>query len=399
MKSIIQFKRATPPLLITLLLLCFGPLTAVQAVVPPPDGGYPNFNTAEGQNALFSLTTGPANTAVGWYSLFSDTGGSYNTGVGAGSLVFNNNGEENTAIGVAALLLNTNGFQNTAIGSLALLNNGIGIQNTAIGGSALQNNAGGGGNTATGFLALSSNIDGNLNTAYGDQALKFNTSGSSNIALGNSAGNNVVTADHVICIGALGEDVSDSCYIGQIFGATSSNGIGVLVNSNGRLGTTTSSRRFKEEIKPMDQASEALFALKPVSFRYKKGIDPAGTSQLGLVAEDVEKVNPDLIVRDKEGNPYSVRYDQVNAMLLNEFLKEHRKVEQQEATITELKSTAAKQEAAIGQQRKDFEATITELKKEMETLVARSKEQDAKIQIVSDRMESSNSARLAVSNR
>ena len=150
----------------------------------------------------------------------------------------------------------------------------------------------------------------------------------------------------------------------------------------------------------MDKASEALFSLKPVSFRYKKEIDPAGTSQLGLVAEEVEKVNPDLVVRDKEGKPYSVRYDQVNAMLLNEFLKEHRKVEEQEATITELKSMVTKQEAAIAQQRKDFETTITELKKEMETLVARSKEQDAKIQRVNDRMEISNSAtQVAVSNR
>ena len=130
--------------------------------------------------------------------------------------------------------------------------------------------------------------------------------------------------------------MSDTCYIGNIFNQTSSGGAGVFVNSAGKLGTGPSSRRFKDDIRPMDKASEALFSLKPVSFRYKKEIDPAGTSQLGLVAEEVEKVNPDLVVRDKEGKPYSVRYEQVNAMLLNEFLKEHKKVEKLEATVADL---------------------------------------------------------------
>jgi hypothetical protein len=153
----------------------------------------------------------------------------------------------------------------------------------------------------------------------------------------------------VICIGAglNGEDVSDSCYIKNIFTATSTNGIGVFVNGNGKLGTVTSSRRFKEAIKPMDQSSEALFALKPVTFRYKKSIDPMRISQLGLIAEDVEKVNPDLVVRDKEGKPYSVRYDQVNAMLLNEFLKEHRKVEQMQKQIDALTAVVQKVSAQI----------------------------------------------------
>ncbi len=167
--------------------------------------------------------------------------------------------------------------------------------------------------------------------------------------MGYFAGINVTTANNVICIGADGNNVDNSCYIGQIFGATSSGGAAVSVNSNGRLGTMTSSRRFKEEIKPMDETSEVLLALKPVTFRYKKDIDPAGTSQFGLVAEEVEKVNPDLIVRDKEGKPYSVRYDQVNAMLLNEFLKEHRKVEQ----LT-----------------KDFESELAEQQKQIEALTA-----------------------------
>jgi hypothetical protein len=179
--------------------------------------------------------------------------------------------------------------------------------------------------------------------------------GGNNTALGSEAGFDVTTANNVICIGADGNNVSNSCYIGNIFGATSSNGVGVFVNSNGRLGTMTSSRRFKKDIKPLDKASEAVLLLKPVSFRYKREVDPEGTSavQFGLVAEDVEKVNPDLIVRDKEGKPYSVRYDQVNAMLLNEFLKEHRKVEHQRRDF----------EAALAQQQKQIEALTAGLQK------------------------------------
>jgi hypothetical protein len=141
------------------------------------------------------------------------------------------------------------------------------------------------------------------------------------------------------------------------------NGIPVLINSNNKLGTVTSSMRFKEDIKPMDNVSEALFALKPVTFRYKKEIDPAGTSQLGLVAEEVERVNPDLVVRDKEGKTYSVRYDQVNAMLLNEFLKEHKTVHEQGATITALRANDAKQEAVIAKQQKQIEALTAGLQK------------------------------------
>ena len=183
-----------------------------------------------------------------------------------------------------------------------------------------------------------SNTAGTGNTAIGDDALSNNTTGDGNIALGSGAAGKVMTANNVICIGASGNNVDDSCYIGNIFGATSSNGVAVLVNSNGRLGTMTSSKRFKQDIKPMDDVSEALYSLKPVSFRYRRQVDPEGTSatQLGLVAEDVEKVNPDLIVRDKGGKPYSVRYEAVNAMLLNEFLKEHHKVEQLEKQVAAL---------------------------------------------------------------
>ena len=365
MNSLIQ-PKTTPPLLISLALLCFALLPKAQSVVPPRDGGYPGFNTAEGQNALFSRTTGVANTAVGWYSLFSNTDGSYNTGVGAGTLLFNvgdqttGDGTQNTAIGAAALLFNTTGFSNTATGVTALLSNTTGVDNTATGTQALFNNTTGSFNTANGAFALPSNTTGDNNTAIGFDTLANNTTGSSNIALGLEAGFHVTTADNVICIGELGENVSNSCYIGQIFGATSSGGTAVFINSDGRLGTTTSSRRFKEEIKPMERVSEALFALKPVTFRYKKELDSARTPQFGLVAEDVEAVNPDLVVRDKEGKVNTVRYDAVNAMVLNEFLKEHRKVQEQEAAIAELRKEF---QSKLAKQQEQIEALAADLQK------------------------------------
>jgi hypothetical protein len=331
---IFQFKKVTQRCLIIFALGCFALLPDTQAVTPPPDGGYPGGNTAEGQDALLDLTSGLYNTAVGLFSLRSNTTGGFNTAIGAGTLLFNT-GEQNTATGAAALLSNTTGTSNTAMGEAALFSNTTGAFNTAVGAGVLLTNTTGNANTALGLDALSSNTTANNNTAIGEDALNSNTTGSGNTVVGRNSGFAVTTANNVICIGAsvAGANVNDSCYIGSIFGQTSSDGTAVFINSNGKLGTTTSSRRFKEDIKAMDKASEALFSLKPVSFHYKKEIDPASTSQLGLVAEEVEKVNPDLVVRDKEGKPYSVRYDQVNAMLLNEFLKEHRKVEQLEKQV------------------------------------------------------------------
>jgi hypothetical protein len=346
MHPLIQLKRATSLFLVA--LACFGLLPTTQAVVPPPDGGYPGFTTAEGTNALNNLTTGVGNTAVGWYSLFANSTASYNTGVGAGTLALND-ADSNTAIGATALFLNTSGFENSAVGFGALALNDTGGDNTATGFRALSSNTSGFANTANGTGALFSNTTGTSNTAVGWFALQSNTEGGNNTIIGAGAGGSITTASNVICIGAnvSGENASSSCYIGHIFNATSSGGSAVFVNTNGKLGTNTSSKRFKEEIKSMDKASEALLALKPVTFRYKKEIDPAGTSQFGLVAEEVERVNPDLVVRDKEGKPYSVRYDQVNAMLLNEFLKEHRKNEEQEATIARLIATDTRQQKQI----------------------------------------------------
>jgi hypothetical protein len=371
MHALIQLKRATPPFVIAVLLSFFAFSPKTQAVVPAPDGGYPGFNTAEGTNALKNLTTGVGNAAVGWYSLFSNTDGSYNTAVGAGTLLFNvgdqitGEGIQNTAVGTVALLFNTTGAFNTAAGTAALSSNTQGNRNTATGFNALSSNTTGLGNTANGADALADN-NGVANTAIGNLTLVNNTTGNSNTAVGSNAGFNQTTGSGNVYIGAglggvAGE--SNACYIQSIFEQTSPGGTPVLINSSNKLGTTTSSKRFKEDIKPMENASEAVLALKPVTFRYKKEIDPTGTSQFGLVAEEVEKTNPDLVVRDKEGKPYSVRYDQVNAMLLNEFLKEHRKVEEQQATITQLQSKVLKQEANAANQQKQIDALATGLQK------------------------------------
>ena len=306
-------------------------------------------NTAVGDQALFT-NNGPNNTAIGAGALFSNEGdpdpdngvGAYNNAMGADSLFFNRSGSSNNAVGESALFNNVNASNNTAIGDIALANNdssGLGQagSNTAVGAGALFSNVDGDSNSAVGFEALTNNTIGIRNEAIGYGALGNNTSGSSNVAVGDLAGDNITTANNVICIGAnvSGSNVSNSCYIGSIFGQTSS-GAAVFIDADGKLGTITSSARFKKDIKPMDTASEALFSLQPVSFTYKQEIDPAGTSQLGLVAEEVEKVSPNLVVRDKNGKPYSVRYDQVNAMLLNEFLKEHRRVEELEKQMERL---------------------------------------------------------------
>ena len=390
-------KKRIASFLIPLLIICLGFEQSARAVIPAPDGGYPGRNTAEGDSALLSLTTGIENTAVGWAALDANRTGSFNTAIGAGALLAatvsentatgarallnTTTGDKNTADGAFALLSNTGGNSNTAIGDSALFSNNRGNGNTANGVNALYRNTSGGSNTAIGGGALISNVAGSFNTANGASALQSNTSGNRNIALGVAAGANVTTASNVICIGIAGQNTNNSCYIGQIFGALSPGGTAVFINSNGKLGTVQSSRRFKEEIEPMDEASEAIFALKPVRFRYKKEIDPQGIPQFGLVAEDVEHVDPDLVVRDNEGKTYSVRYDQINAMLLNEFLKEHRKVQEQETTIAELKSDAAKQQA-----------TISQLKTEMEAVVASLKDHDARIQKVSDQLEITRSA-------
>ena len=317
-------------------------------------------NTATGVNALLSNTTGNNNTAHGAFALKSNTTGVSNTANGWQALFGNTTGNNNMANGLDALLSNTTGLNNTASGVFALGFNTTGSSNTATGISALQNNSTGGNNTATGQSALQGNTTGPDNTAIGFNALFNNTTGSSNIALGFQAGMNV-TGNNNIEIGNTGvagdnnkirigtKPTHKNTYIAGISGVTVPTGVAVIVDANGHLGTTTSSASFKENIQPMDRASEAIHALKPVTFRYKKEVDPNAIPQFGLVAEEVEKVNPELVAYDDQGKPYTVRYEAVNAMLLNEFLKEHRKVAQQAATIEQQERRLAELERAVAE--------------------------------------------------
>jgi len=414
------------------ILACFAVCSVPKAfgVTPAPDGGYANGNTAEGDFALQSLTSGATNTAVGEFALSGTTTGSGNTAIGYETLVdnisgqgntalgfealFNNTADANTAMGFSALVNNTTGTSNTATGAAALANNKTGNGNTSTGSNALLNNtaslntADGAGalqvntsgsdntasgyaalgsnqsgvdNTATGADALYSNKTGSFNTANGDAALVNNTSasnntavgfaslqrntighdntaegfqaannaiGSNNVAVGSNAGGNLTTGSNNIDIGAnvLGvageantirigkQGTQKATFIAGISGVAVT-GSTVVVNASGKLGVATSSARFKQAIKPMEKASEAILALKPVSFRYKPEIDPEGIPQFGLIAEEVEKVDPDLVGRDENGKVNTVRYEAVNAMLLNEFLKEHRDVQELKAIIVE----------------------------------------------------------------
>ena len=409
------------------MLLCSCLVPEAYAVSPPPDGGYPGGNTAEGQSALLSRNTGLYNTAVGIYSILSLTDGNFCTGVGAGTLL-SNTANENTATGAGALLSNTTGEDNTANGTFALFSNTTGVVNTAVGTSALQNNTDGNFNTAVGdqalfnntsgqentavgnaalannppgnfntavgsiallnttgsqntaigHAALPTNTIGNLNTAIGDGAL-FSSTGSGNIALGNNAGGSVTTANNVICIGLSGANVDNGCFIGNIYfnvqPIVGTDPDSVTITSTGRLGRgNVSSRRYKHDIQPMEKTSEALYALKPVSFRYNKEYDATQTLAFGLIAEEVAEVVLDLVGRNSKGEPESVRYEQINAMLLNEFLKAHRKMEEQETTI-------AQQEKGI------------------ELLTARLNEQAAQIQKVSAQVELSKPAAQTVGNQ
>ncbi len=330
-------------------------------------------NTATGMQALNSNTTGLYNTATGWDALrFSSTGWD-NTATGTSAMFHNTTGDGNTATGMQALFYNTTGYYNTATGGLSLYFNSTARYNTASGFQALFSNHNGDNNTADGLNALFSNVSGSNNTATGFDALFNNSTGNGNIALGAFAGVNLTTGSNNIDIGSAGvAGESNTTRIRNIYSSVA-NGRAVYVNSDDKIGTLSSSRRYKEQIKPMDKASEAILWLKPVSFRYKKEIDPMRCLGFGLIAEEVAQVNADLVTCDADGKPETVRYEAVNAMLLNEFLKEHHKNEEQQATIAQLKSG-------------------------MEALTATVKEQAAQIQKVSAQLEASKSAPQVVNN-
>ncbi len=342
-------------------------------------------NTATGFNALQVNSGGSGNTATGLQALGNNTAGSNNTATGTDALLYNTTGNNNLATGYEALLHNTTGNNNMATGALALYANTTGFYNMANGSNAMVHNTTGSYNVAEGLNALRLNTTGSSNTAVGLSAMLNNTTGGANIALGGGAGSALTTGSNNIDIGNVGVagesntirigrvGTQQATYIAGISGKAVAAGVGVIVDGNGHLGTVVSSKRFKEEIKPMDKKSEAILALEPVTFRYKHELDPDGIPQFGLVAEEVEKIDPDLVARDEHGKPYTVRYEAVNAMLLNEFLKEHHRNEQQDRKIEDL-------EATVAQQEKESQANAARQQHEIDSLRAALKEQAAQIQ-------------------
>jgi hypothetical protein len=343
-----------------------------------------DFNTATGAAALLLNTSGTRNTANGSQTLLFNDTGNFNSAVGSFALYKNISGFSNNALGDSALFENIHGAGNTAIGDLALQNNDVtgnslGNLNTAVGAEALLANTDGNSNNAVGVQALTANITGSFNEAFGvlalgsnddgganvgvgDTAMGINVSGNFNTMIGDHAGADLTSGDDNIYIGATaGSGITSesgtirigdptfvtACYIAGINGQTASDGAAVFVDANGKLGTVTSSVRFKDDIKPMDTASESILALRPVTYHYKKEIDANRIPQFGLVAEDVAKVNPDLVIYGRDGKPYTVRYEAVNAMLLNEFLKEHEAFAAQQHNVEKLQATVAQQQKQI----------------------------------------------------
>ncbi len=361
-------------------LVCFGLMPAAKAFEPAaPDTGFPGGNTADGDGALSGLTGGFYNSAFGFLALLSNGDASFNTGVGAGVLLLNT-GNQNTAVGAGALLNNTTGEDNNAVGAFALVNNTTAFFNNAHGRNALFNNTEGSENEAFGDLAMEDNTTGSQNTAIGDDALRFNVDGSGNVAVGDEAGTGLgVSVNNCIAINVPGAGpfatLDNTCFIGSIFDQPVSD-VGtqeaVFVDQFNVIGITASSRRFKHDIQPMDKASEAILALRPVTFKYNA--DKNGRTQYGLIAEEVAEVNPDLVVKHKDGDVSTVRYEQVNAMLLNEFLKEHKKVQ-------------------------SLETTVAQQQKGMEVLTAQLKEQAEQIQKVSAQLEVNKPAPHVVVNK
>jgi hypothetical protein len=361
-----------------LALVCFVLSPAVRAVTPAPDGGYPGSNTGEGQDALFHLTNGVSNTAIGAQAIYSDTTTSSNTAVGAFVMALHSSGNQNVTVGQGALADNS-GLGNVAVGFKALRGGGepdgpLNIENSV------------NFNQSLGYEALFYQTGGQYNNGFGWRALFNNITGSSNTALGHRAGYNI-TGNGNVCIGAGVEgfaNENNTTRIRNIATTPLNTGMMVLVDSNSKLGHVVSSRRYKEETEPMDKASEALFVLKPVTFRYKGVIDPVHVKMFGLIAEEVAEVNPDLVVRNAKGEVDTIRFDSINAMLLNEFLKEQRNL-QGMALI-------------VAQQKRDFEATIAQREKKIKSLIAVLRDQTSQLQELSAWLEASDPETQVVNN-
>lgn len=305
------------------------------------------------------VSTGARNTALGDNALSSNTSGFDNTAVGFDACLSNTSGFLNTALGSFALNSNTTGDLNTAIGQGALPANTTGSTNTAVGVDALDSNTTANANTAIGYEALFGTITGGNNTALGANALGH-TSGSNNIGIGVFAGNNITSGTYNIDIGnqapsnesntiRIGDaSHQTAAFLAGVNGATSASGVAVYVDASGQLGTVTSSLRFKEDVADMGEASRDLMKLRPVTFRYKAGYDDGShLQQYGLIAEEVAKVYPELVQYDDKGQPLTVRYHWINTMLLNEVQKQHGKIDEQEAQLARQKAQLEEQEARL----------------------------------------------------
>ena len=361
-----------------LAFVCFGLSPVVRAVSPAPDGFYPGSNTAEGQDALFHFTNGGFNTAIGSHALYADTTASSNTAVGSFVMALHSSGNQNVTVGQGALA-NNSGSGNVAVGFKALRGGGMPD-------APVNNQTAVDFNEALGYEALFYQIGSQYNSGFGWRALFNNRTGGSNTAMGHEAGYNV-TGNGNVDIGAGVEGVvgeNNTTRIRNIGTTPLNTGRFVHVDANGKLGYVVSSERYKDDIKPMDKTSEALFALKPVTFRYKGDIDPSHAKMFGLIAEEVAEVNPDLVVRNAKGEVDTIRFDSLNAMLLNELLKENRKLQ--------------RIEVIAAQQKKDFEATIAQREKQIKSLTASLRDQATQIQKVCARLEASKPAPQVVNN-
>jgi hypothetical protein len=336
-------------------------------------GSYGNANAFLGFSGN-STTTGIGNTATGAQALDAIAGGVFNTASGFSALGSNTSGSYNTASGFGALYRNTTNCCNTASGALALNANTTGYSNTASGYSALGGNNTGSYNTASGDSALFLNNTGSYNTASGDGALFSNTTGDYNTALGFDAGYNATTGAYNIYIANLGVAAESNTirigdtnqtktFIAGINGANVGTGVAIVVNSNGQLGTMSSSRRFKFDIQDMDDASDKLLQLRPVTFRYKQAqSDGSHPLQYGLIAEEVADAYPELVQNTPEGQPNAVLYHLLPAMLLNEFQKQHRQIEAQQQQIQSLQKLLAQ----FAAQARELQTEVTALKAKSE---------------------------------
>jgi len=320
-------------------------------------------NTANGYRSLANNTTGDQNTASGSYSLNFNTTGVGNTATGVSALGGNATGNYNTADGVSALISNDNGHDNTASGYSAMYTNNHGNFNTASGSGALYHSTVDG-NTAFGYQALTADYTGDGNTAVGYQALNSDSSGCCNIAIGTFAGSNIISSWNIdignpgvaadtntLRIGTSGGGGQNRAFVAGIRGVTTgaADAVPVVIDSNGQLGTTSSSRRFKFDIAEMSSASDKLMNLRPVTFRYLAHGENAPL-QYGLIAEEVAEVYPEMVARNKDGEVETIMYQFLAPMLLNEVQKQHRQIEEQQKIIDALLAQRAAENTAMRNQ-------------------------------------------------